>query len=68
MKKISYKGKEIKDLTKALYEKREKLRNFRFGTTGAKSTNIKEGRNLRKDIARILTELASIRRNGLNTK
>ncbi|MEX0932389.1 MAG: 50S ribosomal protein L29 [Parcubacteria group bacterium] len=57
MKKTSYKGKETKDLVKALYEKREELRNFRFGTTGAKSTNTKEGRNLRKSIARILTEL-----------
>ncbi len=35
------------------------LRNFRFGLAGSKSRNVKEGRNLRKDIARIKTELRS---------
>jgi ribosomal protein L29 len=57
MKKTNYKGKDKKDLLKSLYEKREELRNFRFGTTGSKTTNTKEGHNLRKDIARILTEI-----------
>ena len=45
------------DLTKMLAEKREALRVFRFGGAGSRSRNVREGRNLRKDIARILTEL-----------
>ena len=63
MKKTSYKGKSVKDLTKALYEKRETLRNFRFGSAGPKSRNTKEGKNARKDIARIMTELNLVNNN-----
>lgn len=36
---------------------REKLRAFRFGGAGSRTRNVREGRALRKDIARILTEL-----------
>jgi ribosomal protein L29 len=46
-----------KDLVKTLFEKREALRQFRFGTSGSKTRNVKEGRNLRREIARILTEI-----------
>ena len=59
MKKTSYKGKSEKDLAKALYEEREKLRQFRFGSAGSKSRNVKEGAKARKEIARIMTELNS---------
>lgn len=45
------------DLTKMLQEKRESLRAFRFGGAGAKTKNVREGRAIRKDIARILTSL-----------
>jgi ribosomal protein L29 len=45
------------DLTKMLQEKRETLRAFRFGGAGAKTKNVREGRAIRKDIARILTAL-----------
>jgi len=45
------------ELIKMLGEKRESLRVFRFGVTGGKTKNVKEGRTLRKEIARILTEL-----------
>lgn len=51
------KGKEKKDLIAMLAEKRAALRSFRFNIAGAKVKNVKEGRNLRKDVARILTEL-----------
>ncbi len=51
------KGKSEKDLLKLLNEKREALRKFRFGISGSKTRNVKEGQNTRKDIARILTEL-----------
>ncbi len=38
-------------------DKREALRAFRFGVAGSKTRNIREGRNLKRDIARIETEL-----------
>ena len=45
------------ELYKILTEKREKLRDFRFSATGTKIKNIKEGVNLKKNIARVLTEM-----------
>ncbi len=39
-----------------LIEKRKKLAEFRFNISTGKIKNVKEGRALRKDIARILTE------------
>ncbi|MEK7135433.1 MAG: 50S ribosomal protein L29 [Patescibacteria group bacterium] len=57
MKKTTYTGKAKADLVKALYEKREALRAFRFGEAGSKTRNVKEGAGLRKDVARIMTEL-----------
>lgn len=53
-----FKNKNSKELEKALYDKRVALKNFRFGIAGSKVRNVKEGRELRRDIARILTELA----------
>lgn len=51
--------KNDKDLEKDLKIKRDSLRAFRFGMSGAKTRNTKEGVQLRKDIARILTEVRS---------
>ncbi|MEX0930101.1 MAG: 50S ribosomal protein L29 [Candidatus Paceibacterota bacterium] len=45
------------DLVKTLAEKRKDLREFRFNIAGTKTRDVKEGRNLRKDIARIHTAL-----------
>ncbi|MFO0718520.1 MAG: 50S ribosomal protein L29 [Candidatus Paceibacterota bacterium] len=53
-----FKNKTEKDLQKALYDKRVALKNFRFGISGSKIRNVKEGRELKKDIARIMTELS----------
>lgn len=54
-----FKNKNEKDLRKMLNEKREALRSFRFGIAGSKGRDVKEGRNTRREIARILTELSS---------
>ncbi|MEK7134308.1 MAG: 50S ribosomal protein L29 [Patescibacteria group bacterium] len=48
-----------KDLKQELKDKRENLRAFRFGVSGSKAKNPYEGRILRKEIARIMTELFS---------
>lgn len=57
MKTKEIKAKKDQELTELLKTKREELRVFRFGSAGSKSRNVKEGKNLRKDIARILTVL-----------
>ena len=59
MKKTSYKDKPKRDLVKTLLEKREAFRTLRFGTAGSKNRNVKSGSSIRKDIARIMTELNS---------
>ena len=53
------KDKKEEELAKLLAEKRQDLRSFRFNISGSKQKNVKEGRELRKNIARILTEINS---------
>jgi ribosomal protein L29 len=60
------KSQELGELQKALTDKREALRQFRFGGAGSRSRNVREGRGLRKDIAKIMTELRE--RELSNTK
>ena len=55
MKDIS--NKTPAELQKLVAEKRQALSAFRFGTAAAKSKNVKEGREVKKDIARIMTAL-----------
>ena len=57
------KDKTEKDLEKLVTDKRKALQTFRFGSSGSKTRNVKEGRGLRKEIARALTEL-----NGRKTQ
>lgn len=45
------------ELNKQLGEKRAQVRQFRFDVSGSKAKNLREGRNMRKDVARMLTEL-----------
>lgn len=52
-----FKKKSVKDLEKQIREKREELRAFRFKSAGSRTRNVREGRNTRKEIAQILTEL-----------
>lgn len=59
-------AKEMKDgeLAKLLEEKREGFRLFRFGLAGSKSKNVKEGKFLKRDIAKVLTEMSSRKKTG----
>ena len=45
------------ELQKLVADKREALRVFRFEGAGSRTRNVREGRNLRREIAQILTEL-----------
>ena len=51
------KNKTVEHLRKEVSETQEKLREIRFGGAGSRSRNVKEGRNLRREVARALTEL-----------
>lgn len=57
MKIKELKDKKIDDLKKLVSDKQEELRGFIFGGAGSRSKNVKLGRNLKKDIARIFTEM-----------
>lgn len=60
MKKTDFKTKSEVELKKALNEKRDSLAKFKFGISGSRTKNVKEGRNTRRDIARILTSLKGL--------
>jgi ribosomal protein L29 len=44
-------------MKKLLSEKKESLQQFRFNMQGSKIKNVREGRDLKRDIARINTAL-----------
>jgi ribosomal protein L29 len=56
-------NKTAADLNKMVAEKREALRVFRFGASGSKTKNVKQGKEIRKDIARILTVLNTTKKS-----
>ena len=64
-----FKKHSIEDLHKEIAAKRESLRSFRFGGAGSRTRNVREGRTLKRDIARMMTELttrkiANSKKNG----
>jgi ribosomal protein L29 len=63
-----YQNKTTAEINKIVSEKREELRKFRFGNAGSKSKNVKEGRTIRKDIARALTAMSLARLSAKTTK
>jgi ribosomal protein L29 len=59
MKMNEIRKQSEKELAKLLGEARAAVRQFRFDVTGSKVKNIKEGANHKKTVARILTDMAS---------
>ena len=57
--KENLKGMSVAELEKKLASLRENARLIKFKSEGSKSKNVKEGAMLRKDIARILTQMNS---------
>lgn len=53
-------NKSLKELIKLVREKQDALKDFRFGSAGSKAKNVKEGRGIRKDIARIMTAMTQV--------
>ena len=60
-KELSQKPKE--ELQKIVQEEREKLRNLRFDLASGKVKNVRQIRQLRKNIAQILTILSCPKNN-----
>lgn len=58
VKKDNFKGMKKEELIKELGVLRESLRVLHFKAEGSKSKNVKESATLKKQIARILTELS----------
>jgi len=56
-KKTKLNEKNPTELAKMLKEKREDLRKVRFAAAGARPKNSNEPKELRREIARVLTEL-----------
>ncbi len=48
---------DTESLQKSLIDMRESLRVFRFEGEGSRTRNVRAGRNTRREIARVLTEL-----------
>ncbi len=57
MTKIDVKKKSVKELKKVLTENREALRKLRFGFAGSTKSDTQSMKSIRRNIARILTEL-----------
>jgi len=55
--KENFKGMKKDELVKKLASLRENLRVLHFKAEGSKSKNVKESATLRKQIARVLTEM-----------
>ena len=55
-KKKSLKGRTVDELNVLVEKKREELRGLRFSSAGSKNRNVKLTRELRKEVARALTE------------
>jgi len=53
-------SKNPNEIRKEIAEKQEAIRQFRFGGSGSKKRNVREGRTLRRSVARLLTELSLI--------
>ncbi len=63
MKASEIRQKSKKELHRLLFEKREKLRELRFNLASGKIKNVREIREIKKDIARILTIMKQITDN-----
>jgi len=57
MKPEKLREKKEEELKNLLSEKRDKLQEVKFNLSSGRVKNVKEARNLKKDIARILTIL-----------
>ncbi len=60
MKRVDTKGKDKATIEKEVLALRTKLRDLAFKAAGARADNVKERRQAKKDIARLLTALRAL--------
>jgi ribosomal protein L29 len=63
-KKITFHNHTPEELATYVNDKREELRALQFNVAGSKNKNVKAARNLRKEIARALTETNARKTKG----
>lgn len=56
---MNFKTASVEELERYASQKREELRNLRFTGAGSKNKNVKLGRTLRREVARVETELTA---------
>ncbi len=56
---MEFKTATIEELERYAAEKREELRRLRFSVAGSKNRNVKQAKELRREIARAETELTA---------
>ena len=61
-KKLNLNTHSAEELTKLANDKREELRALRFNVAGSKNRDVKQAQKLRKDIARALTQLTTVKK------
>ena len=61
MKAAELRKKDKKELEKTVFELRKKLSDLRFKFSSGKLKNVKEIKNSRKEVARILTILKEVK-------
>ena len=61
-KKLNLKTHSAEELIKLANDKREELRSLRFKVAGSKNRDVKQAQKLRKDIARALTQLTTVKK------
>ncbi len=59
MEMSDIKSKNIAELNVLSAEMRETMRTIRFGAAGSRSRDVKQAKGIRRDVARIETELQS---------
>jgi ribosomal protein L29 len=62
MKITDIRKKSIAELEKSLMEKEKALHDFKFGISGSKVKNVREGRNIKKEIAQIKTIVVDLKK------
>ena len=56
------KNKQIPELEEMIAHNREELRKIRFGLYSGKIKNVKSSREIKKDIARLLTAISDLKK------
>ena len=66
-KSLELKQKNVRELAELLKEQKEALRKFRFELSGSRTHNVRQGRAIRKGIARVMTEIAARQKGSSKT-